>query len=63
MCSGAFFKNPKKDMSAGPGSGVLDEEVIKEFSGEDDVTKVDMLVLRGLGLSDVSVSVSVPVLV
>ena len=50
-------------MSAGPGSGVLDEEVIKEFSGEDDVTKVDMLVLRGLGLSDVSVSVSVPVLV
>ena len=57
------FLKIQKDMSAGPGSGVLDEEVIKEFSGEDDVTKVDMLVLRGLGLSDVSVSVSVPVLV
>jgi hypothetical protein len=40
-------------MTAGDGT-VLQEEMIKEFSGEDDVSKVDMLVLRGLGLAHVS---------
>jgi len=34
---------------------VLQLDMITEFSGEDDASKADMLVLRGLGLTDVSV--------
>jgi len=36
---------------------LLDEEMMQQFSGEDDVGKADMLVLRGLGLVNVAVSV------
>jgi len=34
---------------------VLQLDMITEFSGEDDASKADMLVLRGLRLADVSV--------
>ena len=33
----------------------LSTEMIKEFSGAEDVAKADILVLRGLGLTDVQV--------
>jgi len=41
--------------SASDDGPVLQLEMIREFSGEDDLAKADMLVLRGLGLADVSV--------
>jgi hypothetical protein len=34
---------------------VLKLDMMREFSGQDDVSKADMLVLRGLGLADVQV--------
>lgn len=37
-------------------AGVLSEAMIVDFSGED-VTKAELLVLRGMGLTDASVSV------
>ena len=41
--------------SASDDGPVLQLEMMREFSGEDDLAKADMLVLRGLGLADVSV--------
>lgn len=35
---------------------VLDLETMRQFSGEEDLGKADMLVLRGLGLVNVAVS-------
>ena len=49
VCEGAMVV---EDSNKG---SVLQLDMIKEFAGEDDVTKADMLVLRGLGLADVSV--------
>ena len=43
------------DEGAGDGQ-VLDLETMRQFSGEEDVGKADMLVLRGLGLVNVAVS-------
>jgi hypothetical protein len=34
---------------------VLQPEMMRDFSGQDDVSQADMLVLRGLGLADVQV--------
>lgn len=39
---------------------VLQLEMMREFSGQDDVSQADMLVLRGLGLADVQVSDAPP---
>ena len=42
---------------SGAGNGqVLDLETIQQFSGEEDLGKAEMLVLRGLGLVNVAVS-------
>ena len=37
-------------------AGVLNEAMIVDFSGEEDVTKAELLVLRGMGLTEASVS-------
>lgn len=41
-------------------AGALTREMMLEFSGEDKVEKVTILVLRGMGLSDVSALSLVP---
>ena len=49
VCKGTMVVEDSSEGSA------LQLDMIKEFAGEDDVSKADMLVLRGLGLADVSV--------